>query len=139
MSGLDDIGEFFVHVLMIMAGNVPGVVSNVALISNPPTTQPICPGVTIEFTCITAESSILLWTSNEYIGVDSQFQFRTFDPIGTTRSNGDTIANLTAIDGEILTSTLRVVVRSTISSFTITCINSGLGTANVSMVQVASK
>ena len=118
---------------------MPGVVSNVALTSNPSTTKPICPGKMIEFTCTTTQSSILLWTSDEYIGVNSQFQFRSFDPIGTTDSSANAIANLTAVNGDILTSTLRIAITSNIPSSTITCINSGLGTSNTSMVQVASK
>ena len=127
-----------------IAGIVPGVVSDVALTSIPSTTQPICPGKTIEFTCTTTGSSILLWTSDDYIGVNSHFGFRSIDSIGTTRNtiaNADTIAiaNLTAIDGGILTSTLRIVATPvpTIRSSTITCINSGLGTINTSTVQVA--
>ena len=115
---------------------VPGVVSNVELTSNPSTTQQICPGETIEFTC-TIESSILLWTSDEYIGVGNQFEFRSIDDIGTTRNsatNADTIANLTEINGRVLTSTLRVVASQ---SSTIACINGDDRTSSTSTVQVA--
>ena len=104
---------------------MPGVVSNVELTRNPSTTQPICPLETIEFTCTTTGSSRLLWTSDKYIGANSQFEFRSIDVIGTTRNttaNADTIANLTdnIISNRILTSTLRVV---TSQSSTIACIN----------------
>ena len=121
---------------------MPGVLSVVSLTSNPSTKEPICPGETIEFTCTTTGSSRLVWTSDDYIGVSSQFEFRSIDDIGTTKtspSNPDTIANLTSVDGEIilLTSILQIVTTSTIRSSTITCISGGLGTTNTSTVQVA--
>ena len=115
---------------------MPGVVSNVALTSIPSTTQPICPGETIEFTC-TIESSILLWTSDEYIGVSNQFEFRIIDPIGTTATtNVAAIANLTENNSRMLTSTLRIDTVASQSS-TITCINGDDRTSNTSTVQVA--
>ena len=116
-----------------IAGIVPGVVSIVELTSNLSTVQQICPGKTIEFTC-TTESSRLLWTSDEYIGVGSQFEFRIIDPIGITDTNAATIANLTDINGGVLTSTLLIV---TSRSSTITCINGDDRTAATSLVQIA--
>ena len=123
-----------------VAGFIPSVLSAVSLTSIPSTVQPICPGEMIEFTCTTTGSSRLSWTSDEYIGVNRQLEFRSIDTIGSIQSspsNPDTIANLTSVDGDILTSTLQIATTSTIPSSTITCISGGLGTTNTSTVQVA--
>ena len=101
----------------------------------------VCPGETIVLTCTTTGSSILRWTSNEYIGSSNQIEFLSAESVGTTESMQDAVANLTAnhVTGgmRVLTSMLRITARSTIPNFSITCISGDLGRMNTSMFNVA--
>ena len=123
---------------------VPAVMSQVELTSNTSTTQPICPERTVIFTCTTTDSSTLRWTSDEYIGQSNQYEFLSFQSVGTIESTPphDAVANLTAntvnSDGMVvLTSTLQINTSSAIPSSRITCINGDIGSMRTSMVQVA--
>ena len=118
---------------------MPTVVSQTKLSSS---TQQFCPEATIVITCTTTGSSILAWMSEEFIGSGSQLEFRSVDRIGTTQrssSNPDTVATLTAYnnEGTILTSTLRIVTKSTTSNVNVSCINVVLGETNFTIIPLA--
>ena len=116
---------------------VPTAVCQIALTSS---MEQVCPGNTIIFTCTTTGSSLLAWISKEYIGSGSQIEFRSvIDPVGTIRnstSNPETVANLTAINNDVLTSTLRIKTGSTTSNVSVSCINAG-GMTNISTIPLA--
>ena len=107
-------------------------------------TERFCPGDVISFICNTTGSSILVWTSEEYIGASgSQIEFASIDNIGITKpslSNPDTVATLTAIsmtDGmTVLISMLCIATRSTTPSVTVSCLNAG-GMNSTSIIQRA--
>ena len=118
---------------------MPTVISQTMLNSS---TQQVCPGGTIVFTCTTTGSLVLAWTSEEYIGSGRQLDIRSVDPIGTTVSstiNSDTVANLTAFDndGIILKSMLRIRTGSTTPSVSVSCLNVGDGGINSSTIPLA--
>ena len=100
--------------------------------------EQVCPGNTIHFTCTTTGSSTLAWSSEDYIGLGSQLQFRSIDDNGAienSTSYPETTATLTAIDTGmpiILTSTLHIIPRST-PYISVSCINAGGGTSTLTI------
>ena len=106
--------------------------------------EQVCPGNTILFTCTITGSSILAWSSEDYIGLGSQLQFRSIDDIGDVKnstSNPETTAVLTAIDTRmpiILTSILHIIPISTSPNISVSCINAGGGT-NTLIIPLAGK
>ncbi len=103
--------------------------------------EQVCPGKSVTFTCTTTGSSTLAWQSDEYIGAGSQFEFRSIDNVGASHSNVDAVATLTATNTTngmlILTSTLRVITRTTSSNISVSCRNVGLGQINTSTIPLA--
>ena len=89
----------------------------------------VCPGDVIIFTCETTGSSILAWSSIEYIGDGgAQLDF-TFDEtegrVSTSSINSDVIATLISASDQprMISSTLRIIALPGISSFSVTCIH----------------
>ena len=102
--------------------------------------EQVCPGNAVTFTCTTVGSSTLVWQSQDYIGSGSQFEFRSIDSIGTSQSNPNAAANLTDISTSgmlTLTSTLRIIARSTPPNVSVSCRNVGLGETNTSTIPLA--
>ena len=102
-----------------------------------------CPGNTILFTCTTNGSSTLTWSSEDYIGFGSQFQFLSIDNVGESQSNSqtDAVATLTAINTElpiILTSILRLIARPTTPNISVSCTNAG-GETSTLTISLAGK
>ena len=70
--------------------------------------QNLCPGDEVTITCETRGSSVIAWSSDEYIGTNSQLEIRIIDNIGdrcTSSVNPNTIATLinnTVEDGELV-------------------------------------
>ena len=110
------------------------------------TAEPLCPGEIVIFTCETRGSTILAWTSDEYIeSGGTRLVLATFNDIGdTSRSpvtvNSNTIATLinkTRENGvDVLVSTLRIRAVSEFLDSSVTCIHVDGGTTNTARVQV---
>ena len=95
------------------------------------------PQQVITFTCITRRSSVLSWSSDDYIGLDGALlTFLAFEPIGTTKSsiNSDTVAMLVSNGNEngetVLESTLQITVSSQFPMSSVACHNTASGTVN---------
>ena len=95
------------------------------------------------FTCVTRDSPILAWSSDEYIGRGVQLEFTSADqPESIMRSNinPDTIATLVAITIEsnevVLQSILRINASQTSS---IACHHVGNGRVNITTFHVAGE
>ena len=90
-----------------------------------------CSGDQITFVCETKGSSIIAWTSNEYIGQGgAQLQFAAAEVpslANTLHGTGDTVATFTDNRVEnrvqVLTSTLRVTASSVYPNPSVTCIH----------------
>ena len=104
----------------------------------------LCPGDIVTFNCETRGSTILAWTSDEYIETGgTRLAFGTFNSVGTEEIsplNPNTVATLisnTIEDGvPVLVSTLRIRALSQFLNSSVTCIHIGSGTTNTTMVQV---
>ena len=89
------------------------------------------PQQVITFTCVTRGSSILAWSSDEYIGPGGALlTFVAFDPLGTTTAsfiNPDTAAVLVSSSNEngeiVLESTLQITVSSLFPTSSVACHN----------------
>ena len=108
-------------------------------ITSPPldSLRKLCPGDVVNITCVTRTSSILAWTSDEYIEKGgTQLVFATFNNVGDRKSspiNNNTFATLTAKFYEgtvpVLESQLHIIVSSTTTSSTVTCLHITYGTS----------
>lgn len=105
-----------------------------------------CPGDRLNFICETRDSQVLAWSSDEYIGQNQQIEFLSFETAGTTRrspSDTNTIAMLTNVtrqDGTLMIMcNLSITVLPSISNqgHSITCINVGVGTQNMTTFYLA--
>lgn len=108
---------------------MPRVYSQIMLTSSLVNNAKVCPGDEIIFTCETRGSSILAWSSAQYIGGGGvQFEFTTDDTPGLveqSRINADVIATLTSTDAQsqTISSTLRIVASSDVSAPSVTCLH----------------
>ena len=101
-------------------------------------------GEIVTFTCVTRGSTLIAWSSDEYIGSGGlRLEFISVDQIGTTRStaNGGTVAQLVASTREggidTLVSQLNISVQSIYQISSITCHNIGMGTTNTTAFEIA--
>ena len=101
-------------------------------------------GENVTFTCMARESSLIAWSSNEYIGSDGlRLEFASVEPVGSMQSvpGGGTAAQLinsTYEDGIVtVVSQLNVLVQSTYQISSITCHNIGMGTTNTTSFEIA--
>lgn len=88
------------------------------------------PQQVINFTCVTRGSSVLAWSSDDYIGVGVRLEFLSILSLGTTMQsfvNPGTVAiliNVSMENGEtVLESTLRITASSQFSSSSVSCHN----------------
>ena len=87
------------------------------------------------FTCVTVQSGILEWRSDEYIGQGIAIQLLSINCIGHNFSSGNNLAIGTCInvtnDGgaEVIVSELYVVASLQHPTATVTCRNNGVGTS----------
>ena len=96
---------------------------------------------TVTFTCWTKGSSLMGWSSKEYIGEGGvRFEFVSVDWVGTTRSAGQTVArlsNVSNVSGLItMVSELQISVQSVYQIATIKCHNFGNNTAKTISFQI---
>lgn len=93
--------------------------------------QRLCPGEEITLTCVTRRASTISWRSVDYISSFSSnvLSFPESDTPGRNRSFSEhpsTVATLTSNtmeNGErVLTSELRITLRSDVPSFTVFCL-----------------
>ena len=105
--------------------------------------QNLCPGDEVNIICETRGSSVMAWSSDEYIGLGSLLEIRIVDNIGdrcTSSVNPNTIATLinnTVEDGvQVLVSQLHIRVLSQLMSSSVTCINVALGTQTIARLHV---
>ena len=102
-----------------------------------------CPGEEVYITCVTRNSLLLLWTSDEYIGPGGiELEFAIFNDIGDTvvsPINPNTVATLinnTNEDGMmVLVSQLRIVTSVNFSTSSVSCVNEG-GMSNSSAITI---
>ena len=98
-------------------------------------------GETVIFTCMTVDSSLMGWSSNEYIGTGgTRFEFVSVDPIGTIHSAGQTVSELVTVssmNGVItMESQLKIVVLSAFQIATINCHKFGNDTVKSTSFQI---
>ena len=102
--------------------------------------QTVLRGENITFNCLTVGSSILAWTSDEYIA--DRIEFLVVNSNGTVMTqNPHALARLMAVyideSGQaVLVSQLNITVQSNILRFSVSCLNVGNGefaTANFSL------
>lgn len=103
-----------------------------------------CPGDEVIFVCQTMGSSVIAWTSEEYIGSGgTQIQFAAGVRSTNIQQIGTTIATLTGDRMEnglqVLTSTLRVNVSSMYPNPSVTCHDVGNGTSKTANFNVIGK
>ena len=107
-----------------------------------------CPGDRLDFICETRDSDILAWSSDEYIGQSNLLEFTAIDHHGTSRS---AFPNTTAIlidtarerNGVLVIKCgLSITVLPSIdhqAGHSVTCINVGVGTRNVTTFYLAGR
>ena len=110
---------------------------------------PACPGDVLSFTCVTRDSPILTWSSDQYIGVGGeQLEILSIDSPGTTfvsmvdPSTVAVLTNTTDHNGtSIIMSQLSIIVLPSIVQeyHSITCSNVGIGTETSITLQLAGK
>ena len=130
-------------VLYVHAGTHILAINGQTLSSNL-TAEPLCPGEIVIFTCETRGSTILAWTSDEYIEPGgTRLELATFNDVGDIRTspvNSNTVATLIDETNEngvdILVSTLRIKAVSEFLDSSVTCIHVDGGTMNTTRVQV---
>ena len=107
-----------------------------------------CPGDQLNCICETRDSEILTWSSDEYIGQSSLFEFTSYDSPGTslrsTNPNFNAVAMLTSVSRDnfgvvVITCNLTITVLPSIDQHghSVTCINIGVGTRNITTFQRA--
>ena len=114
------------------------------IISSNLTGERLCPGEIVIFTCETRGSTILAWTSDEYIEPGgTRLELATFNDVGDTRTspvNLNTVATLISETREsgidVLVSTLRIRALSEFLDSSVTCIHVDGGTMNTTRIQV---
>ena len=101
-------------------------------------------GEMVTFTCVARNSTLIAWSSNEYIGSDGlRLEFASIERVGTNRfaPNFGTTAQLVDSfreDGRvILVSQLNITVPSVYQISSITCHNIGMGTTAMTSFQLA--
>ena len=96
----------------------------------------------VTFTCVTRGSSLMAWSSDEYIGSDGlRLEFVSIERKGINRTAGLAVATLVESsdnNGEItLVSQLRITIYSMYQISSITCHNIGIGTVNTTTFRMA--
>ena len=99
-------------------------------------------GESVTITCMTINSSIIAWSSEEYIGKGGrQLEFVTLDAIGTTLYDSMVIANLTSVNQSalILESQLHIIrVSPNYPQFNVTC-HGSVNSLNKSVTYIVGK
>lgn len=124
-----------IHLYFIVSAAIVNHVFTQELSSTMRNGRPVYTGQEIIFTCVTRGSSIIAWSSEEYIGSGgAQLIFSTLnspDDTKISQTYPDTVATLVSITGsDVLTSTLRIVTSSNSLSASVTCHDANLGTRN---------
>ena len=105
-----------------------------------------CPGDRLNFICETRDSDILAWSSDEYIGQSNLLEFLAIDDRGTSKSvYPNTTAILINTTHEhtgvlVIKCRLSITVLPSIdhqAGHSVTCINVGVGTRNVTTFYLA--
>ena len=105
-----------------------------------------CPGDRLNFICETRDSQVLAWSSDEYIGQNQQIEFLSIEREGTARPSSvdpNTVAMLTNVSQQngilMIKCNLSITVLQSIShqGHSVTCINVGVGTQNVTTFYLA--
>ena len=94
------------------------------------------------FTCVTRGSSILAWSSDEFIGDDVQLEFTSLDAPGSTIHSGATFATLISITIEnevVLKSTLQITASSQFPTSSVACRHIDSGRINSTTFSVAGE
>ena len=126
---------FFLH---------PATFAQIFISPQPDKLRDLCPGEEINITCETRGSTIIAWTSNEYIEQGgTQLEFATFNTVGEVRIspvNPNTVATLinktTEGGRQVLRSQLHIIASA---DSIVTCINVGGGTTNAISIRLLGK
>ena len=90
-------------------------IENVTISSTISSTQRVCPGERITFTCVTRGSLITAWLSEEYIGAGGvRVEFAAVDIGESVQIDQDTVATL--ISAEVVNSTRILTSQLTITA-----------------------
>ncbi len=108
--------------------------------SNISTSEVVCPGNIVVFTCTTRGSAVISWTGDDYVG--DQIGFNAANMIGDKRqgsANPNTIATLinNTLDGTpVLVSQLQINVLTVSSNQSVVCIHNSDGIRETVTFQV---
>ena len=101
----------------------------------------VCPGEEVILTCMTRDSIILIWISDEYIG--DQIRFTTVNSLNETRRDSvynstiATFVNDTTEGGiRVLVSQLRIIISTNSLNPSVTCIDGSNNERNITTFQV---
>ena len=108
-----------------------------------------CPGDDVTFTCETRDSPILVWRSDQYIGLNGvQIEFLSIDPLGTIsvsmvdpRTVAELINKSNHNGTSIIISQLNITVLPSIvqQDHSVICSNVGIGTERSITFQLAGR
>jgi hypothetical protein len=124
---------------VISSANEPPIM----VTSNISTSEVVCPGDIVLFTCTTRGSAIISWTGNDYVG--DQIGFNTANMVGDERQGSaapNTIATLINntlddVDGTpVLVSQLQINVSTVSSNQSVICIHNSNGIRKTFAFQV---
>ena len=130
------------HTMLIHAASLPVAFSQM-ISSSLPDGRVLCPGEEIIFICVTRGSTVISWTSDEYIARNKPLEFTTIDDVGETHTstiNPDVVALLVRETNDggtpVLESLLRVIASPLYPNSSVTCVHVDDGTRHTISFQV---
>ena len=131
------------HANPIIPLSLPDAVSSdVALSSSLDLRSTAYPQQTVVFTCVTNGSSILVWSSDDYIGNQRDITFTIVDSPGLILHSGTTVATLVSVTGDrevVLESTLEIIASSQFPMSSVACRDVDNGRINQTSFQVSGE
>lgn len=124
----------FISVLIVFAASVSAQQLSSTLHITVTGVQVVYDGEIVNFTCVTRNSSIIAWSSDDYIGTQgTRLELIAAESLGTTKIASTGLANATLISvnestpERILVSMLRIRITSRYQSSSVTCHSVGTG------------
>ena len=97
--------------------------------------QRACPGREVNFTCMTNGSLVMVWTSDEYIGINgAELEFTSADGVGSmmrSSTNPSTVATLVSINGTRVTESVLSITVLDFPTASVTYSDVGRGTSTI--------
>ena len=94
-----------------------------------------CLGREVNFTCMTNGSLVMVWSSDEYIGINgAELEFTSADGVGSTMrssTNPSTVATLVSINGTRVTESVLSITVLDFPTASVTCSDVGWGTSTI--------